>query len=104
MDSNDLVRMIKKAAVDAVNASKPVAVVYGKVTAENPLKIQIDQKLTLSQAQLVLTESVTDREIKLKSGEYTYTYTIDGHLKTGEKVVMLRCAGGQQYIVIDRMG
>ena len=59
LDVNDLLNSIKKAASEAVDASKPVAVMYGKVISDSPLKINVEQKMTLSEAQLILTRSVS---------------------------------------------
>lgn len=60
LDCNDLLVSIKTAAMDAVNASKQTGIVFGNVISVDPLKINIEQKLTLSMAQLVLTRNVTD--------------------------------------------
>lgn len=59
-DYNELLSTIKQAATEAVEADKPVNVCYGKVTSASPLKILVDQKMTLGAAQLVLTRNVTD--------------------------------------------
>ena len=59
-NANDLLSSIKKAAVDAINASQPSDFCYGKVTSTSPLKILVEQKMTLGVAQLVLTRNVTD--------------------------------------------
>lgn len=76
-DSNDLVKLIKKAAVDAVNASRPANMVFGKVVSEKPLKIKLDQKLILTSAQLVLSRSVTDYTV-----EMTVDHTTEDHTHT----------------------
>lgn len=76
-DSNDLVKLIKKAAVDAVNASRPADMVFGKVVSEKPLKIKLDQKLILTSAQLVLSRSVTDYTV-----EMTVDHTTENHTHT----------------------
>ena len=55
LDINDLLNSIKKAASEAVEASKPVAVMYGKVLSVSPLEINVEQKMVLHPAQLVLT-------------------------------------------------
>ena len=60
-DAVELLKTLKKAAVEAVDATKPVQVCYGKVTGTSPLKILVDQKLTLGEGQLVLTRNVTVR-------------------------------------------
>ena len=64
-DTGDLVRLIKKAALDAVEASKPCNLVFGTVTSTSPLKISVEQKLTLTSAQLVLSRNVTDYKVKI---------------------------------------
>ena len=60
LDLNDLLAAIKKAAVEAVEAGNPTALVYGRVISTSPLKINIEQKMTLTSAQLVLARNVTD--------------------------------------------
>ena len=42
-DAVDLIKAIKKAAVEAVKASKPVEVCFGKVISVSPLKILVEQ-------------------------------------------------------------
>ena len=59
-DFNELLNTMKKAATEAVEAGNPVNVCFGKVTSASPLKILVDQKMTLSSSQLVLTRNVTD--------------------------------------------
>lgn len=83
-DFNDFRNIIKKAAMEAVNNSKPVGVEYGKVISISPLKIFIDQKKTLTNLQLVITKTVES-------------------LVVGDKVIILREQGGQKYVIIDRV-
>ena len=64
-DSNDLVKLIKRAAIDAVNASKPCNLVFGTVTSISPLQINVEQKMTLGSAQIVLSRNVTDYKVKI---------------------------------------
>lgn len=132
-DSNDLVKLIKKAAVDAVKASSPANMTFGKVISEKPLKIKVDQKLILTSAQLVLARDVTDYEIEMEpslneapsshwtenasggSGEAAFSahkheykgrkkFLVYNALKMDEEVILMQIAGGQKYIVIDRIG
>lgn len=100
----ELVRLIKKAAVEAVEAEKPAAVCFGRVVGIAPLKIMVEQRLVLGENQLVLTKAVTNH--------YTDVYfDIEGEkrvliyngLKEGEEVILLRAEGGQRFIVIDRL-
>lgn len=59
-DFNELLNTIKKAATEAVDATKPVQVCFGKVTSTSPLQILVDQKMTLSSSQLILSRNVTE--------------------------------------------
>ena len=122
---NTLVKAVKRAAVDAVNAAKPVSYCFGEVVSTNPLKITIDQKMTLTAAHLILTNAVRDYVVYMTvdhstdsasggsgdssfaSHSHKYTgkkkYTVHLGLKKGEKVILLRCDGGQKFIVFDRV-
>ena len=117
LDINELVRAVKQAAVEAVKADGPMAVSFGTVTSASPLKIQVDQKKTLTEAQLILTNNVRDFNVDMTvdhqtesqsggSGEAAYkgrkTFKVHLALKAGEKVILISCDGGQKYIVLDR--
>lgn len=129
-DAVELVKTIKRAAVEAQEATKPVEVCFGKVTNASPLKILVEQKMTLGEAQLVLTRNVTDFKTKITGGNiqdfyYVGTYpnvttvsvspqhkhaveeieiTVHNGLVVGDEVILLRQQGGQKYIVVDRIG
>lgn len=89
-DTNDLLKIIKQAAIEAIEASKPVNMVFGTVISTSPLQIQIEQKLTLSSDQLVLSRNVTnyqtsiyvdmDTDYRTVSFDFSHTHEID--LKT----------------------
>lgn len=133
LDINELVRLVKQAAVDAVRADAPMAICYGNVTSTTPLKIQVDQKKILGEAQLILTDNVRDFNVVLstiegesknegphytenESGGSGYAefathrhkyqgrkkWRVHNALEMGEKVILLRCDGGQKYVVLDR--
>lgn len=94
-----LVSLIKQASMGAYNASNPVAVMFGTVTKTNPLEVNVEQRFTLTRDFLVLTERLTE-----------YRTTVDGNeiiirrgLQAGDKVLLLRIQGGQQYVVLDRV-
>lgn len=104
-DAVALVKLIKKMAIEAVEASKPVHLCYGIVESISPLKINVEQKMILGSAQLILLRNVTDYKIKLAvdtDGQDVREITIRNGLSVGEKVVLARQQGGQKYIVLDR--
>ena len=75
-DVNDLLKIIKQAAVNAVDVSKPVNIVFGVVISTSPLQIQIEQKLTLGKNQLVIAKHLTN-----------YSTTMNIYMDTNSKTV-----------------
>lgn len=102
----ELLKIIKRAAAEAFEASKPMAHVYGKVTSAAPLTIQVGQALSLGEEHLILTDAVRDHVTELKredsDAKERIRYTVHRALSVGEEVIMLRCTGGQKYIVLCR--
>lgn len=106
LNANELVRLVKRAAVEAVMAGGPMGVCFGTVTSASPIKIMVDQKKTLTDAQLILTNNVRDFAVEMttEGGQERQKLMIHLGLKPGEKVILLRCDGGQKFIVLDRWG
>lgn len=106
-----LIQLIKQAAVEAVKASEPSDFVFGTVLSVKPLKIEVDQKLILTEEFLLLTSNVMDYKVKAKmysigdSGDGTeqQKMTVYNGLKTGDMVIMLKQQGGQKYVVLDKI-
>ena len=125
LDANDLLVSIKRAAKEAIDASQPSDFYFGKVISSSPLKISVEQKMTLGSAQLVLTRNVTDFKTKVTidwltesasggSGESSFSshahnvsgmkeLTIHNALQVGDEVILLKQKGGQKYLVLDRV-
>lgn len=102
----DLVESMKKAALDAVEAAHPVAVMFGTVSSESPLKINVEQKLILEKEQLILTRNVaeykTEPATDSESG-LSHSHVVHPNLKQGDSVALLRVQGGQKFLVLDVM-
>lgn len=86
-DAVEFVKIMKKAAIEAVDSTKPTNIYFGSVESISPLKINVEQKMTLTKLQLILTERLTKEPLKI-----------------GDGVILLRQQGGQKYIVLDRIG
>jgi len=99
----NIIETIKRIALDAVKASNPVAIVFGKIISIEPLKINIEQRLTLDESHLILTSLVTDFEVDMTSSGVRNSYIVHFGLKIGETVILLQAQGGQKYIVLDRV-
>ena len=148
-DAAEFLKLIKKSALEAVDASKPARFFFGQVTGTEPLQIDIEQKMKLEGSQLILSRNVTDFETEItvdilteqarsthshaisldmdeageplhmhgilasmEPGELSHAHEIRGRIKvtvhnglaSGDKVILLQNKGGQQYLVVDRIG
>lgn len=116
-----ILNIIKQAGSGAVEAGNPVNVLFGSLTSVNPLEVNVDQRFTLSEDFLIIPESLTPFSIELNhlhlyqdanaGGEVTRSteaaltkpIVIRRGLETGDKVLLVRMQGGQQFIVLDRV-
>ena len=125
-DYSEFAKVIKELALGAVDAKVPVAVCFGEVKSEAPLKIIVDQKLEIEGDQIVLSRTVTDYDTDMtvdhltekragghkcasfENHDHRYKgrkpFRVHHKLITGDMVILLRKQGGQQYIVLDRVG
>lgn len=126
----NLVELIKMAALDAVNETKPVNILFGKVISVLPLKISVEQKLILSEEQLILTSNVMNYKTKIsfdnpeiknivknysiddvEGTNYKLSFqekvqnevTVYNGLKINDEVILLQLQGGQKFLVLDKV-
>lgn len=78
-DATQLVNAVKLAALAASDAAKPMQLCFGQVVSGAPLQIAVEQKLTLGEAQLILTRSVTDYQAEVTVSHYTEYETQHRH-------------------------
>ncbi|MBB6633565.1 DUF2577 domain-containing protein [Cohnella thailandensis] len=89
-----LLQVIKQAGAGAVGASQPVAILTGTVVKIDPLEVTVDQRFTLMADFLIVPESLTEYKIE--------ELLIRKRLETGDKLILLRVQGGNQYLILDR--
>ena len=121
----NLIEIIKQAAIEAVAASNPCAIMFGTVTSISPLKINVEQKLTLTEAQLILTHNVVDYDLEMtvdhetdytSGGSGSSAFALHNHtykgkkvfkvhngLKVNDDVILVQMQGGQKFIVLDKV-
>lgn len=128
----DLAQLLKTFTRNTITSTQPTDFTFGTVTSVKPLQITIDQKLVLGDEFLILTNAVRDHSVDItvnwttenetehvhgngNNGKPTdktsHKHAIQGRKKItihngltlGEKVLLLRAQGGQNYIVIDRV-
>lgn len=127
--STGLVEIMKRSAMDAFEASKPCDLRVGKVTKTSPLTIEITNLLPIPKSMLIVPQYLTDFEVEVSidpgygwntinkaggSGEDAFAshnhdiyfgrkkIKIHNALKVGDRVVLIRQAGGQKFFVLDR--
>lgn len=76
--SSGIIETIKKVALSAFEASNPVKLLFGEVISIDPIKIRVGELLTLTKEFLV----------------------INGAIQKGDNVTLIRCQGGQKYVVL----
>ena len=129
--STGLIEIIKVAAMEAVENSKPSDLRFGTVVSISPLKIQISSNLTLPESVLIVPKHLTDYSVVTSMGgkhdmnisvvgntlfitdsnsnEDTptevdeRTITIYNALAVGDKVALVRNQGGKTYYILDRI-
>lgn len=112
-----MVQAIKEIVKKMIIAEKLTNITPATVISINPIKIQVSQKLILSQDFIVVPENLTDHFTYLTEVEKDFNnaedkikyrkrkkYIVYNGLKVGDKVILARAAGGQKYYVIDRAG
>lgn len=80
------VNVIKNCAIEAVEASKPTKLEFGRVLSISPLKIELNQKLTLTREFLTFTDTV-----------YSKGFKVD------DVLLLVQMQGGQTYVVLDKV-
>lgn len=118
---SEFIGLIKKAAMDAYEQASPMGTAIGLVENTNPLSIRISDKIALDTERLILTKNVKNHLITAEVNHYTgYTdcgdgshshsysgtkkYFVKNGLQKGDSVLLIRCEGGQRYIVLERLG
>lgn len=101
--STGLIKLIKQAALEAVENGQPTDLRYGLVTSANPLKIQITPQFTLPKSVLVVPQHLTNYSVKITIDDENKTMVINNALKKGDKVALLRQKGGQSYFILDKV-
>jgi Protein of unknown function (DUF2577). len=109
---SDLLDAIKMAGKGVNEASKPVELTSGQVTSISPLAVKIDQKLTIPEKLLILTDAARDYHTEITLAGLTDSggdsvsgrsvVMIHNALRVGESVLLLRMQGGQKYMIIGR--
>lgn len=64
-DASRIIQIIKQAATETIENSKPVAVLFGTVQSIAPLTIFVDQKTILEEEEIILIDNVRDYKTQI---------------------------------------
>jgi len=114
-----LTQIIKKIAIDAIEANKPLDVVIGNIISLEPLKINLRQFIDIKEDMVVIPSEYKEHEEKIiiqeqkinlldeneEEKEYTIkeqeiTIKIPTKLKIGMSVYLLRFNKGQKFYML----
>lgn len=114
-----LIQIIKRIAVDAVETKKPLDVVIGNIISIEPLKINLSQFIDIKEDMVVIPSEYKEREEKIiiseqkinlldeneEEKEYTIkeqeiTIKIPTKLEVGMSVYLLRFNKGQKFYML----
>ena len=117
---NTLQAMVKQ----TVDAHEPADYILGVVVSRSPLAIQIQQNDVITEEFLILTDAVRDYDVDIEVRHVTElraggtgdpAYEAHDHdyigrkkirvynsLHVGETVILLKQAGGQEFVVLSR--
>lgn len=127
MAGEKLVELMKTAGRNGIPATERTDIVYGTVQSIEPLVIALDKdpKMRLTETFLYLSPLCLEKWFTIPDwhtnndgshgghvgGDGTHINTIPEHrvmvwrgLQVGDRVVMLRCASGGMYYVLQREG
>ena len=120
--ASDLIPIIKKAALDAMDNKQLCDLRFGRVINTSPLQVKVTDQFTIPASLLIVPEHLTNRTVRVyvdwTTNENSEPETVDKHdhevsgtktmtiynaLQTGDKVALLRKQGGNSYFILDRV-
>ena len=128
--STGMIEIMKVAAMNAIENSKPCDLRFGTVTSVSPLKVQITTNLVIPESLLIVPQHLTDYSVKANLGvtdastvslsvsDETLIYstgseetepvdertlTIYNSLEIGDKVALIRNQGAKLFYILDRV-
>ena len=81
---NDFLRAIKRASLEAVDASQPAEPLIGTVASISPISITINQRLILSSGNIIVLSSAVG-------------------VSEGDRVALIRFTGGQKFLLLGKI-
>ena len=103
--SADLLGVLQAINQESLKGMKPTDLCFGTVAQPEPnIRILLEGTMQpIPSAAIVLCDSVLARQTTATDSRGdSVTVTLSEALRAGERVVMLRCAQGQRFVVLSR--
>lgn len=103
----ELAEAIRQISRQQTEGTYPATVLFGTIENVNPVNLKIG-KNTIPPEFITLADQFikTEYDAKIMEGSETKVVRIivDNSLKVNDKVIVLRQQGGQNFIILDRIG
>ena len=101
---SDLLSVLQQIIQNNMQGMKLTDLCFGTVETADPVTITLEGTMQpIPAAAIVLCDAVKARSVTVTdSGGYTATVPLSTALTVGERVIMLRCANGQRFVVLSR--
>jgi len=97
-----LIDVVKRVAQQTNEASTPMMIMYGIVEAVNPIRILVDNRFRIEGDMVIIPKELIIRTEDLAHNHTVPQNTREG-IKVGDKVILLRNYGGQEFLVLGRV-
>ena len=101
---SDLLSVLQQIIQNNMQGMKLTDLCFGTVATADPVTITLEGTMQpIPAAAIVLCDAVKARSVTVTdSGGYTATVPLSTALTVGERVIMMRCAHGQRFVVLSR--
>ncbi len=102
-----LAEVIVELARRAGETEVPVGFAFGQVTGVEPLEVRLEQRLTLPEDMLILTDNVIGSARLVEqpdegAEDEAPIYIVEHNLHKHDRVLLARVQGGQAYVILSR--
>lgn len=101
---SDLLTVLQTINQNSMKGMKPTDLCFGTVATASPVTITLEGTMQpIPAGAIVLCEGVQARSVTVTdSNGDSVTVPLSTALTAGERVIMLRCSQGQQFLVLSR--
>lgn len=105
---SDLLSVLQQINQNSMKGMKLTDLCFGTVATADPVTIMLEGTMQpIPAAAITLCDAVTSRSVTVTGTDsdgdtFTITVPLSTALQVGERVIMLRCAAGQRFLVLSR--